>query len=49
MSSVDRWVAVAGFSPFSGVYGGISLYKWVKPKLVHQKIGIKNGTIFDLK
>ncbi len=49
MPSVDRWAAVAGFSPLSGVYGGISLYKWIKPELVHQQISLKDGKLLDLE
>ena len=47
--SVDRWAAVAGFSPLSGAYGGVSLYKWVKPKLVRQQISLNEGKLLDLE
>jgi hypothetical protein len=49
MPSVDRWAAIAGFSPLSGVYGCISLHKWIKPKLVPQQISLKNGKFLDLE
>jgi hypothetical protein len=48
MQSVDRWAAVAGFSPLSGTYGCISLYKWINPKLVSQDIRLK-GKFLDLE
>jgi hypothetical protein len=48
MPSVGRLAAVAGFSPLSGVYGGISLYKWINPKLVRQEISLK-GKFLDLE
>lgn len=49
LPGVDRWAAVAGFSPLSGAYGGISLYRWVKPKLMHQQISLKEGKLLDLE
>ena len=49
MPSVDRWSAVAGFSAFSGAYGGISLYQWIKPKLVRQEMTHQRSMLLNLE